>query len=358
MSIFNNFKNPNYNNKIIIAGPCSIESYDQTIQTFDNLRKNKISFFRAGVWKPRTKPGGFEGLGEIALQWIEKYKSYWNNISFCCEVANREQTLLALKHGIDAVWIGARTTSNPFLVQEIADTIALTQRDLPVFIKNPTCVDIDLWEGAYLRFMNCGVTNLAFVHRGFKAYKETNYRNNPLWRYALQIHMKYPEVPMICDPSHIAGDSKYIREICQKANLYGYDGFMIESHYDPTIAWTDAKQQITPNELGQLLKELGNDMKNENEILLENYRKDVDSIDMQILELLRSRFEVTNRIGEFKRKNNIQVFQGNRFMELVNNLKQLNKIPESLIDEIWGSIHEESVREQNEIFMKKDEKTT
>ena len=315
------FTNQNYNDQIIISGPCSIESREQLYNTCVELKKIGIDFIRGGVWKPRTKPGGFEGLGELALQ-----------------------------YNVDAVWVGARTTSDPFAVQEIAETIHNINPNMIVFIKNPTCVDIDLWEGAYLRFKALGINNIGFIHRGFKAYKKTEYRNNPLWQYALQMKIKYPEIPMICDPSHIAGNRDYIEEICKKAYMYNYDGYIIESHIEPFNAWTDANQQLTPNDLKILLDRIYNHTNNVDKIKLNNYRNDIDSIDMQILDLIEQRFEITNKIGQLKKESNMKVFQPNRFNEILKNLKSLNKIPETLVDEIWGAIHEESVNEQNTII--------
>ena len=343
------FINQNYNNQIIISGPCSIESKEQLYNTCLGLKEIGIDFIRGGVWKPRTKPGGFEGLGELALQWMKEIKDELG-LKICCEVANRQQTELALQYNVDAVWVGARTTSDPFAVQEIAETIVEINPDIFVFIKNPTCVDIDLWEGAYLRFKALEINNIGFIHRGFKAYKKTQYRNNPLWQYALQMKMKYPDVPMICDPSHIAGKREYIEEICKKAYMYNYDGYIIESHINPEEAWTDASQQLTPQDLKKVLDKIYKKNNNIDKLMLTHYRKDIDSIDMQILDLIAQRFEITNKIGELKKASNMQVFQPNRFGEILKNLKSLNKIPENLVDEIWGAIHEESVNEQNTII--------
>lgn len=343
------FTNQNYNDQIIISGPCSIESREQLYNTCIELKKIGIDFIRGGVWKPRTKPGGFEGLGELALKWMKGIKDELG-LKICCEVANKQQTELALQYNVDAVWVGARTTSDPFAVQEIAETIHNINPNMIVFIKNPTCVDIDLWEGAYLRFKALGINNIGFIHRGFKAYKKTEYRNNPLWQYALQMKIKYPEIPMICDPSHIAGNRDYIEEICKKAYMYNYDGYIIESHIEPFNAWTDANQQLTPNDLKILLDRIYNHTNNVDKIKLNNYRNDIDSIDMQILDLIEQRFEITNKIGQLKKESNMKVFQPNRFNEILKNLKSLNKIPETLVDEIWGAIHEESVNEQNTII--------
>ena len=340
------FTNSNFNDQIIISGPCSIESKEQLYNTCVELKKVGIDFIRGGVWKPRTKPGGFEGLGELALKWMKEIKDELG-LKICCEVANKEQTELALQYDIDAVWVGARTTSDPFAVQEIAETIHNINTDMIVFIKNPTCVDIDLWEGAYLRFKALGINNIGFIHRGFKAYKKTEYRNNPLWQYALQMKIKYPNIPMICDPSHIAGKREYLEEICKKAYMYNYDGYIIESHIDPSTAWTDASQQLKPQDLKTLLDKVYKNTNNIDKIKLNHYRNDIDSIDLQILDLIAQRFEITNKIGELKKESNMKVFQPKRFNEILTRLKSLNKIPENLIDEVWGAIHEESVNEQN-----------
>lgn len=339
------------NNYILISGPCSIESKDQFFNTCDQLLQYGITSIRGGVWKPRTKPGGFEGLGEQALKWMKEYKGIHPNVKMCCEVANKEHTQLAIDYGIDILWVGARTTSDPFAVQDICNTIVKNNKnDIQVLIKNPACVDFDLWEGAYLRFKACNINNLGFIHRGFKAYKNTKYRNNPLWNIALRMKMKYPDVPMICDPSHIAGNSKYLKEICKKAWMYNYDGFIIESHCNPSEAWTDASQQITPKEVYQMIDGIVNEKINQYEESLNTYRKDIDSIDLQILDLIQQRFDITNKIGELKKANNVKIFQPNRFISLVENLKVLNKIPDVLVDEIWGAIHEESCNQQNKII--------
>ena len=347
------YTNNNYNNQIIISGPCSVESKEQLYDTAKGLKKIGIDFLRGGVWKPRTKPGGFEGLGEIALGWMKEIKDTLG-FKICCEVANKEQTELALRYDVDAIWVGARTTSDPFAVQEIAETIKEINQNIIVFIKNPTCVDIDLWEGAYLRFKALGINNIGFIHRGFKAYKKTEYRNNPLWQYALQMKIKYPNIPMICDPSHIAGKRDYIEDICKKAYMYNYDGYIIESHCNPDKAWTDAGQQLLPEDLKKILDKVYKH-KNIDNLKLSNYRKDIDSIDMQILDLISQRFEITNKIGELKKEVNMNVYQPNRFNEILKNLKSMNKISENLVDEIWGAIHEESVNEQN-IIIKENEK--
>jgi len=343
-------------NKTIIAGPCSVESREQLFETCDQLVENGITFIRGGVWKPRTKPGGFEGLGEIALKWMLEYKTEHSGVKMCCEVANEEQVKLALQYKMDAIWIGARTTSDPFAVQEIAEAIAKIDNTTMVMVKNPSCVDIDLWEGAYLRLLAMGINNVAFIHRGFKAYKDTDYRNNPLWQYALQMKLKYRDVSMLCDPSHIAGKREYVEEICQKACMYGYDGFIIESHCNPDMAWTDASQQLKPSDLNEMLHRVLVMEQNTNEVMLKKYRDDVDSIDRQILELVKSRFEVTNKIGELKKESNMPVFQPERFIQLVQSLKDMKKIPDTLVEAIWGAIHEESVNEQNSIIEERDEK--
>lgn len=344
-------RNNKYKNQIIISGPCSIESKEQFFETCDRLLKVGINIIRGGVWKPRTKPGGFEGLGEIALKWMKEYKENHPEVKMCCEVANNEHTQLALDYNIDIIWVGARTTSDPFAVQDICNTIVKNNRkDIEVLIKNPACVDFDLWEGALLRFKACGINNLGLIHRGFKAYKNTKYRNNPLWSIALRMKVKYPDIPMICDPSHIAGNSEYIEEICKKAWMYNYDGFIIESHCNPKNAWTDASQQLTPEELDNILSNLFNQELNQYEETLSTYRKDIDSIDLQVLELLEQRFDLIRKIGELKKENNVKIFQPNRFISLVNNLKSLNKIPDVLVDEIWGAIHEESCNQQNKII--------
>lgn len=338
--------------KNIIAGPCSIESKEQFFITCDKLVEEGITNIRGGVWKPRTKPGGFEGLGEQALKWIKEYKETHKNIRFCCEVANKEQVDLALDYGIDFVWIGARTSTDPFAVQQIAEALVKRNPDIEVFVKNPACPDLELWIGAVERLYAVGIKNVSVIHRGFKVYNTSIYRNEPLWNIPLQFKIHYPNVKMYLDPSHIAGDKKYIKELCNMAmNVYSYDGIIIESHYKPDIAWTDAKQQITPEELGGLLEEIIlKETEDKSELL--SYRDEIDIIDNNILSLLMQRLNVSVKVGKYKKKHNMKLFQKERFISLLNKLKTRGKelnLNEEYIEKIWNIIHEESIEAQIKI---------
>lgn len=340
----------------IIAGPCSAESEEQVLKTAEQLSKIGIKSFRAGVWKPRTKPGGFEGIGELALNWLKKVKdTYGMNIAI--EVANKEQVELALKYGINILWIGARTTADPFAVQEIADAIEKYpyKNIIKVLIKNPICPDLDLWEGAYLRIKNTGITNIGVIHRGFKVYEESKYRNEPIWRIPLDFKIKYPEVMIYCDPSHISGNRQYIEEISNMAiNIYGFDGLMIESHYNPEIAWTDAKQQVTPQSLLEIINNINSNpitiLENPEESeILSKYRAKIDYYDEHLIYSLEERLKISKLIGKYKKDHNLITFQANRWKSLLENVIKMGKehgLDENYIKDIWQIIHEKSIEVQ------------
>ena len=344
----------NYNN--IITGPCSVESKEQFFNTRDELRNLGFSFIRGGVWKPRTKPGGFEGLGEQALIWMKEYKELHPNMKMCCEVANTYQTKLAIKYGLDAIWIGARTTTDPFAVQEIADVLSGEwpgKENLIVMVKNPPCPDLDLWEGAIQRISRAGIKNIIAIHRGFKVYDTSKYRNEPLWRIPLDLKIKYPDIPIYCDPSHIAGTRDYIEELCNAAiNIYDFDGLIIESHYNPTDAWTDAKQQLTPNNLKEILDKVFNSVpvEDDNASELEDIRRKIDYYDTHIIYSLQERLKLSKLVGEYKKKHHMKTFQPERWNNLLNFIIKFGKehdLDENYVRSIWDIIHEKSIEVQN-----------
>ena len=340
----------NYEN--IIAGPCSIESREQFLTTVDLLDGLGFHNVRGGVWKPRTKPGGFEGLGEKAFEFVEDMPM---NMDFFCEVANREQLKIALDHGLKGIWIGARTTVDPFAVQEIADALReYNAADLIVMVKNPVCPDIDLWEGAITRLINAGIDgkNIIAIHRGFKTNEITKYRNKPIWKIPLELKRRLPWIKIYIDPSHIAGDSKYLEEILYMAfNVYDYDGAIIECHCNPESAWTDAKQQVTPLEMKEILDMILAKKKSKtfDEKKLENWRNLIDIIDESILNMLQDRLKISKYIGNYKKENNITVFQESRWNKILDRLVKLGKekgLDKEYIENIWEIIHERSIEEQ------------
>lgn len=335
---------------IIIAGPCSAESKEQVLSTARQIKENgKVRFFRAGVWKPRTRPGSFEGIGEKALEWLAEAKQQ-TGLKTCVEVATPKHIKLAVESGVDALWIGARTVSNPFSVQELAD--ALRNYDIPVMVKNPINPDIELWIGAIERIHKAGIDKIAAIHRGFYPFEKTNLRNIPKWEIPIELKTRYPNLPLINDPSHIAGDTKFIKEIVHKAIDINFDGLMIETHITPHKALSDSKQQITPEELKDLLNTFSFKksfvLKPEQQEL-EYLREKIDSIDKQMLELLSKRMNIIEQIGEYKKNNNIAVFQLKRWKEIINQRlefgKELNLSPE-FIKQILEIIHKESIMRQ------------
>lgn len=345
------FKKP-----FVIAGPCSAENEDQILKTVENLNKSYVTVFRAGIWKPRTKPGSFEGVGEIGLKWLKKIKDSYG-IPIATEIANATHAKLALQYDIDYLWIGARSTVNPFTVQEIAESIAHTKK--VVLVKNPVNPDLDLWIGALDRLLAQGIQNLGVIHRGFSPYKKGKYRNNPEWNIILEFKNRYPEIPIITDPSHICGNRNGIFDISQQAFNYQFHGLMIETHYNPDNAWSDASQQITPEELLKILKNLKINNNNVNTIYqskLNCFRHQIDELDNQILEIIHDRFELAKSIGRLKKEYNTEVLQSQRWNEILKDLKikssSLN-LTEELIEKLFLLIHMESIKIQNNIMMEK-----
>lgn len=337
---------------MIIAGPCSAETEEQVMTTAKQLAAKGIKIMRAGIWKPRTKPGGFEGVGSVGLTWLKKVKQE-TGMYVSTEVATQKHVYEALKYGVDLLWIGARTTANPFAVQEIAD--ALEGVDIPVLVKNPVNPDLELWIGALERLSNAGLTKLGAIHRGFSSYDKKIYRNLPQWHIPIELKRRYPDLPIICDPSHIGGNRELIQPLCQQAMDVNFEGLIIETHCDPSCAWSDAAQQVTPDRLDEILKALViRDGKQSTEDLSE-LRKQIDELDDQLLELLAKRMRVSCEIGTFKKEHNMTVVQTDRYDEILNTrITQAEKMgmnPE-FMRVVLEAIHEESVRKQVDILNK------
>ena len=331
---------------IVIAGPCSAESEEQVIETAKGLASKGIKIFRAGIWKPRTKPGGFEGIGVIGLPWLKRVKEE-TGMYVTTEVATKDHVFEALKAGIDMRWIGARTSANPFAVQEIAD--ALKGVDIPVLIKNPVNPDLELWIGAFQRLYNAGIRRLGAIHRGFSSYDKKIYRNLPLWHIPIELRRRMPDLPIFCDPSHIGGKRELIAPLCQQAMDLNFDGLMIESHRDPDAAWSDAFQQITPDVLDYVLNLLVIRDSTQTTESLAELRRQIDGIDEQILELLAKRMRVSREIGVYKKEHNMPILQSPRYSEILENRSDMGKQMElnpEFIREMLKEIHEESVRQQ------------
>lgn len=339
---------------LVISGPCSAESREQMVSTALRLSKIGIRIFRAGIWKPRSRPGSYAGSGSIGLEWLKEVKQLTGMIT-AVEVATSDHVQEALKNDVDILWIGARTTVNPFLVQELAEAMKGIRN--PVLIKNPINPDLDLWIGAVERIMGAGISNIGVIHRGFSLYKNKKYRNEPLWQIPLDLKAQFPDLPMICDPSHICGNTDYIYEVSQKALDLDFDGLMIESHINPHNALSDAKQQITPDELSMLLKQLKMRSQNVDSLdSLEVLRKIIDEKDKELVKTLFERMKVVKLIGEAKKENNIQILQNDRWKSILKNmvvLGQENEMNIEFIESIFKLIHQESIYQQF-IIMNKD----
>ena len=346
---------PHINNPLLIAGPCSLETEKQALDTARLLANDhRVFVYRGGVWKPRTRPGSFEGVGSIGLKWLQLVKQE-TGLPVGTEVANAQHTEEALKAGIDVLWIGARSTASPFVVQEIADV--LKGSDTVVMVKNPVNPDVQLWIGAIERVYQAGIRNIVAIHRGFTPFRETKYRNYPNWQTVIEIRRLMPNLPVICDPSHIAGKREFLQEISQKAFDMGMDGLMLESHIDPSCALSDAAQQLTPADLGKLLDKLIIRNENANNPEFENrldvLRNRIDAIDAELLETLASRIEIVKQIGRYKKENNVTALQINRWSQLMENRVTLGKkldINETFVKILFQLIHEDSVRMQTEIM--------
>ena len=335
----------------VVAGPCSAESEEQVMETARGLKEIGINVYRAGIWKPRTHPGCFEGVGVPGLKWLQKVRREYG-MRICTEVANERHVSECLKHGVDMVWLGARTTANPFLVQEIAE--ALRDTDIPVLVKNPVNPDLDLWIGAFERLAAQGVRKLGAVHRGVSTASKIKYRNLPQWEMAVELRSRYPELPMFADPSHMGGKREYLFELSQRAMDLGLDGLMIESHCDPSCALSDASQQLTPSALISLLESLvvrdavtSDEQFNEN---LSRLRAQIDVLDENLIFTLASRMKVSRSIGDLKKENSVAIVQPTRWDEVLEKVATSAAgygIDAEYVKRIFNIIHEASVAEQN-----------
>lgn len=337
---------------MIIAGPCSAETEEQVMNTAKQLAANGIKILRAGIWKPRTKPGGFEGVGSEGLVWLKKVKQE-TGMYVSTEVATQKHVYEALKYGVDMLWIGARTTANPFAVQEIAE--ALQGVDIPVLVKNPVNPDLELWIGALERLSKVGLTKLGAIHRGFSSYDKKIYRNLPQWHIPIELKRRYPDLPIICDPSHIGGKRDLIQPLSQQAMDLNYDGLIIETHCDPDSAWSDASQQVTPDRLKEILDSLVIRNGKQSTEDLSDLRRQIDELDDQLLELLAKRMRISCEIGTFKKEHNMIIVQTDRYDEILNKrikqAEEMNMNPE-FMRVVLEAIHEESVRQQVDILNK------
>lgn len=346
---------PQLNNPLLIAGPCSLESEEQALTTARLLAKDhRVFIYRGGVWKPRTRPGTFEGVGSIGLEWLIKVREE-TGLPVGTEVANAQHTEEALKAGLDVLWIGARSTASPFVVQEIADVVKGT--DAVIMVKNPVNPDVQLWMGAIERIYHAGIRNIVAIHRGFTPFRETKYRNYPNWQTVIELRRMMPEVPIICDPSHIAGKREYLYEVSQKAFDMGLEGLMLESHIDPSCALSDKEQQVTPAELAKLLDRLvirhetADNPQFENQ--LEVLRNRIDALDTELLEVLSSRMDIVKEIGKYKKEHNVTALQINRWAQLMENRVKLGEklnLNRTFTQILFQLIHEDSVRMQTEIM--------
>ena len=346
---------PNIDNPLLISGPCSLESEKQALSTARELAKDKRVFvYRGGVWKPRTRPGMFEGVGSIGLEWLKLVKQETGLLTGT-EVANAQHVEECLKAGVDVMWIGARSTASPFAVQEIADVLKGT--DQIVMVKNPVNPDVQLWVGALERLNQAGLKNLVAIHRGFTPFSDTKYRNYPNWKTVIELKRILPNLPIICDPSHISGKREYLFEISQKAFDIGMDGLMIESHIDPSCALSDKEQQVTPADLGKILDKLviryasSDDPQFENK--LEILRSRIDGIDYEILEILAQRMSIVKQIGLYKKENKVTALQINRWAQIMEDRGRLAEklsLDDTFVKALFQLIHEDSVRQQTDIM--------
>ena len=345
---------------LIIAGPCSAETKEQTVETALELaRSGRVDVIRAGIWKPRTKPGTFEGIGEIGLDWLNEVKQK-TGLPIAVEVANRGHVEKALKHGVDILWIGARTTVSPFAVQEIAESLH-DNEEVTVLVKNPMTPDINLWEGAVKRLVAEGVPeeNIGLIHRGFSYFGHSKYRNPPMWHMVLEMRSRFPEMMMICDPSHICGCRPLLHGIAQRAADLCFDGIMIESHNDPDKAWSDSSQQVTPEDCLNIIDNImwraktAEDPEFNSEL---NFcRQQIDQIDSEIFDLLSQRMRTADKIGEIKKASNVAILQSNRWNEITRRMISMTRgmgLSEEFVSSVLEAIHIESINHQNEIMNK------
>ncbi|MGV7106354.1 chorismate mutase [Flavobacterium sp. U410] len=341
---------------LVIAGPCSAETEDQVLKIAHELKDSDVSVFRAGIWKPRTRPGGFEGVGAIGLKWLQKAKAE-TGLLMATEVATAAHVQLALEHDIDVLWIGARTTVNPFAVQEVAD--ALRGTDKIVLVKNPVNPDLALWIGGLERLYNADIKKLGVIHRGFSTYEKTKYRNNPEWQIAIELQNRFPDLPLICDPSHITGKRDMIQDVSQQALDLNFDGLIIETHIDPDNAWSDAAQQVTPTTLKQIFKDLKvrkeTDEADDYNSRLAKLRTQIDEYDEKIVEILGSRMKIADQIGLLKKEKNVAILQNKRWNEVLGKMildGEKKGLSEEFVLQIFKAIHQESINHQEKVYKK------
>ena len=335
---------------VVIAGPCSAETEEQVMTTATELASKGCRIFRAGVWKPRTKPGGFEGNGETALPWMKQVKEE-TGMLVATEVATPEHVELARKYGVDVLWVGARTTANPFAMQALADS--LKGVDVPVLVKNPVNPDLELWIGAMERINQAGVKRMGAIHRGFSSYDKKIYRNLPMWQIPIELHRRIPELPIFCDPSHIGGRRELVAPLCQQAMDLGFEGLIVESHCDPDKAWSDAKQQVTPDVLDYILSLLVVRDETVTTEGITQLRHQIDELDNQLMELLAKRMRVCREIGQYKKEHNMTVLQAARYNEILEKRGAqgaLCGMDADFVAKVFEGIHQESVRQQIEII--------
>lgn len=342
--------------QMIISGPCSAETESQVIETATRLKKTgKIDMLRAGIWKPRTKPGNFEGIGVKGLGWLQKARNL-TGLPYTVEVANASHVEEALKHEADVLWIGARTTVNPFAVQEVADALKGV-KDIPVLVKNPINPDLKLWIGGLQRIQKAGIEQIGAVHRGFSNFGNTEYRNAPMWHIPIELKLEMPDLPIICDPSHISGRRDILLDVAQKAADLDYDGLMLESHITPDEAWSDAKQQVTPERLDEILGKVvwRSEKLPKAEITgqLAKYREQISQIDDEVLALLGNRMKVSDKIGQYKKDNSLTILQTDRWNQVLE--KGIAKgekkgLSEKFIQKFLDAVHIESINRQDDIM--------
>ncbi|MEO9571278.1 MAG: bifunctional 3-deoxy-7-phosphoheptulonate synthase/chorismate mutase type II [Polaribacter sp.] len=339
---------------LVIAGPCSAETEEQVLKIAHELKDSDVNYYRAGIWKPRTRPGNFEGVGALGLGWLKKVKEE-TGMKTCTEVANAAHCKLAIEEDVDLLWIGARSTVSPFIMQEIAD--ALEGTDKIVLVKNPVNPDLALWLGGIERLYTAGIKNLGAIHRGFSTYDKSKYRNNPNWQLAIEFQNKFPDLPLICDPSHITGNREMIQDVSQVALDLNFDGLMIETHFDPDNAWSDAAQQVTPDTLKQIMRDLKIKKTTESATSyrepLENLRAQINVVDDQLIELLGKRMQVADKIGQLKKDENVAVLQSRRWNEILGNMVlegSSRGLSEEFVLKMFKAIHQESINHQEKII--------
>lgn len=341
------------NHPIVIAGPCSAETEEQVLSIAHSLKNTDVSFFRAGIWKPRTRPGMFEGVGALGLKWLQRVKEE-TGLKTATEVANKDHVKLALAHDIDMLWIGARSTVSPFIIQEIADELEGT--DKIILVKNPVNPDLPLWIGALERLQRAGIEKLGVIHRGFSTYEKTKYRNIPEWQLVIELQNKFPKLPLICDPSHITGKRDLIFDVSQTALDLNFEGLMIETHCTPDTAWSDAAQQVTPERLIEIMSNLRipHTSVNEEDYVsqLGHLRSRIDILDEQLLDLLKKRMDIADEIGALKKANNVAILQNTRWHEILGKMiseGEQHNLSEEFVIQVFKAIHQESINHQERV---------